>query len=123
MADAYFRPQSVLSEVYAADKAAQDKVPSSTINEAAPKFAQASRQDLADGLLREAEIIENFLPPLLSDTDIDEALRQAIAALPAEAQPQKSRGQIFKNFYQRIDRSTVDTSLVKQRADALLTQN
>lgn len=89
-------------------------------NEAASKFADATRQDLADGLLQEARIIEKFLPPLLSMIDIDEAIHQAIATLPAGTQPQ--RGQIFKTFYQTIDRSTVDTELVKQRVDALLAE-
>ncbi|KAH0589304.1 hypothetical protein H2248_005066 [Termitomyces sp. 'cryptogamus'] len=123
--------RSVLSEVYAADKVAKDKVSSSTIasilrkavskrNDAVSKFVQASRQDLADGLLQEAAIIEKFLPPLLSATDIDEALCQAIAALPEAAQ--KSHGQIFKIFYQEIDRSAVDTNLVKQRLNTLLSQ-
>ncbi|KAG5352224.1 hypothetical protein C0989_003230 [Termitomyces sp. Mn162] len=89
-------------------------------NDAVSKFVQASRQDLADGLLQEAAIIEKFLPPLLSATDIDEALCQAIAALPEAAQ--KSHGQIFKIFYQEIDRSAVDTNLVKQRLNTLLSQ-
>ncbi|KAG6920119.1 hypothetical protein DXG01_010187 [Tephrocybe rancida] len=125
--------RAVLSEVYAADKAANDKVPSSTIatilrravvrrTEAAAKFTEASRQDLAKKELQETEILEKFLPALLSETDIDAALREVIGSLPAEAQSKKNLGQVFKLFYQRIDRSTVDSYLVKQRAELLLAQ-
>ncbi|KAG6866611.1 hypothetical protein C0991_000721 [Blastosporella zonata] len=125
--------RAVLSEVYAADKVANDKVPSSTIasilrkavirrNEAAAKFVQASRQDLADKELQEARILETFLPALLSKADIDTTLREVIESLPAETRSQKSLGQIFKLFYQKVDRSTVDTNLVKERAEVLLAQ-
>ncbi|KAG6813682.1 hypothetical protein H0H92_008530 [Tricholoma furcatifolium] len=112
--------RAVLSEVYTADKAANDKVPSTTINEAATKFVEASRQDLADKELQEVSILEKYLPPLLSEADIDTALREAIAMLPADAHPQKSLGQVFKLFYQKVDRSTVDTNVVKERATVLL---
>jgi len=91
-------------------------------NEAAAKFTQASRQELADKELRETEILSNFLPALLSEAEIDHALRQVIEALPAERNPRKSLGRIFKEFYLKVDKSAVDTNLVKQRADALLAE-
>ncbi|RDB25351.1 Altered inheritance of mitochondria protein 41, mitochondrial [Hypsizygus marmoreus] len=126
--------RSVLSEVYAADKASNDKVPSSTIanilrkavirrDDAAAKFSQASRPELAEKELQEKEILSKFLPPLLSEAEIDQVLGQVIGALPAELNPQKSLGRIFKEFYSKIDKSSVDTALVKQRADALLAKS
>ncbi|KAF5385931.1 hypothetical protein D9615_002409 [Tricholomella constricta] len=123
--------RSVLSDVYAADKVSNGKVPSSTVanivrkavvrrNEAAAKFTQASRQELADKELRETEILSKFLPPLLSEAEIDQALREIIGALPAGFNPQKSLGHIYKEFYLKVNKSAVDTSLVKRRADVLL---
>ncbi|KAG6832494.1 hypothetical protein H0H87_001419 [Tephrocybe sp. NHM501043] len=91
-------------------------------NEAAAKFTQASRQDLADKELQEAKILEQFLPALLPEAYIDMALCEIIESLPAAARSQKSLGQIFKSFYQKVDRSTVDTNVVKNRAEALLAQ-
>ncbi|GLB37254.1 putative yqey-like protein [Lyophyllum shimeji] len=106
-------------------------VPSSTIanilrkaalrrNEAAAKFTEASRQELADKELRETEILSRFLPPLLSEAEIDHALRQVIGSLPADVDPKKALGRIFKEFYLKVDKSSVDTALVRQRADTLL---
>ncbi|KAG5636361.1 hypothetical protein H0H81_008309 [Sphagnurus paluster] len=124
--------RSVLSEVYAADKASEvEKVPSTVIvnilrkavvrrNEAAIKFTQAARPELAKKELRETEILSKFLPPLLSETEIDQALAQILATLPATADRKKSLGVIFKEFYSQVDKSTVDPNLVKRRADVLL---
>ncbi|KAF9467260.1 GatB YqeY domain-containing protein [Collybia nuda] len=123
--------RSVLSEVYAADKASNNKIPPSTIAnilrkavirrvDAASKFTEASRLDLAEKENCEAELLSKFLPPLLSEAEIDRALREVIEALPGGAEPRKSLGRIFKEFYSKIDKSTVDPSVVKQRAESLL---
>jgi len=123
--------RSVLSEIYAADKVLGNKVPSSTIanilrkavsrrNDAAAKFTQASRQDLADKELREQEILLKFSPPLLSEAEIDRTLRHIINTLPADLQTQKALGRVFRDFYQKVDKSEVDINLVKRRAEFLV---
>lgn len=84
------------------------------------KFVQASRHDLADKELHESKILSRFLPPLLSETDIDSALSIVIEALPAGYNPKTSLGQVFKAFYSKVDKSTVDVGLVKRRAEVLL---
>ncbi|KAI0692531.1 GatB/YqeY domain-containing protein [Cerioporus squamosus] len=128
--------RSVLSEVYAADKAASGTAPPSAIvtilrkaatqrTDAAAKFAKASRPDLAEKEQHEAAILQAFLPPLLPEADIDGVLREvvatpAIAEAVAKGPPQKALGQVFKVFYAQVDKSSVDPDLVRRRAQALL---
>ncbi|KAJ7647501.1 GatB/YqeY domain-containing protein [Roridomyces roridus] len=120
--------RAVLAEVYAADKASKDeKVSSSAIlsilrkaatrrTESASQFAAAERPDLADKELREANLLSGFLPPMLSEAEIDSHLSKILAQLPSGEKP----GMIFKEFYTVIDKSTVDPALVKKRLDVLL---
>jgi len=123
--------RSILAEVYAADKASNAKISTSIIanilrkavirrTDAASKFAEASRPDLADKENREVEILSKFLPPLLPETEIDRILNEVIKTLPAGTDPRKSLGIIFKGFYAQVDKSTLDTSIVKQRAEKIL---
>jgi len=60
------------------------------------------------------------LPPLLSADDIDVQLKAAMGNLPAGTDPKKSLGTVFKEFYSKIDKSAVDSKLVKQRAQELV---
>ncbi|KAH9846282.1 Yqey-like protein-domain-containing protein [Lenzites betulinus] len=132
--------RTVLSEVYAADKALPSHTaPSSAIvaiirksanrrTEAAAEFAKAAREDLAEKEREEAAYLHTFLPPLLPAADIDRALATVLAtpaiADAAKAGPaQKVLGQVFKAFYAQVDKSTVDPDLVRQRALALLAQS
>ncbi|KAG5646277.1 hypothetical protein DXG03_003873 [Asterophora parasitica] len=88
--------------------------------EAAAKFSEAARPDLADKELQETKILAKFLPPLLSGAEIDSALREVLTTLPADPNPKSLLGRVFKEFYSKVDKSTVDATLVKQRADVLL---
>jgi uncharacterized protein YqeY len=90
--------------------------------ESAAQFIRASRPELAEKEQREANFLATFLPPLLSEADIDRFLRDAISEQASEApgDPRKATGKVFKAFYSRVDRSTVDPDLVKSRADVLL---
>ncbi|KAI0818457.1 GatB YqeY domain-containing protein [Trametes gibbosa] len=132
--------RTVLSEVYAADKALPSHIapPSAVVaiirkaatlrTEAAAEFEKAARQDLAQKEQQEAAYLHTFLPPLLPVADIDRALADVLAspaiADVAKAGPaQKVLGQVFKAFYTQVDRSTVDPDLVRQRAQALLAQS
>ncbi|KAF7428416.1 hypothetical protein PC9H_007640 [Pleurotus ostreatus] len=122
--------RSVLSEVYAADKTTGgSKIPSSTIisilrkahhrrTESAAQFIKASREDLAAKENQEAEVLNAFLPPLLSESDIDRVLTDIITS---QGQNTKLHsGQLFKAFYAQVDKSCVDPNMVKARANALL---
>jgi hypothetical protein len=62
------------------------------------------------------------LPPLLPETDIDCLLKEIITEQVAltKGDPRKSIGKVFKTFYSRVDKATVDPDLVKRRAEALL---
>ncbi|KAF8813642.1 GatB/YqeY domain-containing protein [Phlegmacium glaucopus] len=125
--------RSVLSEINASDKAAKNGLlsPDSVIadiirkniqrrTEAALKFSDADRRDLADKEQQEAELLSKFLPPLLSQTEIDSYIKEIMDGLPAGYDPRKSLGQVFKEFYLKVDKSMVDPTLVKQRAQVLL---
>lgn len=153
--------QSVLSEVYSADKTQPQPLASSAIasilrkavsrrvssplitnptnplnfltcipekiyemqTDAASEFDKASRADLAEKERKEAEFLQALLPPLLPESDIDRTLQEVFAEQginPGEGDPRKTLGKMFKGFYAKIDRSSVDPDLVKRRADALL---
>lgn len=47
--------------------------------EAAAIFTQKGRQDLADGELAQVAVIESYLPPQLSEAEIEIAVREIIA--------------------------------------------
>jgi uncharacterized protein len=47
--------------------------------EAAEAYADAGRDDLADGERREAEIIEHYMPEQLSDGELDAIVSDAVA--------------------------------------------
>ncbi|PCH43502.1 GatB/YqeY domain-containing protein [Wolfiporia cocos MD-104 SS10] len=130
--------RSILAEVYAADKAPgrAEVVPSSTIYailrkavqrraESAAEFEKASRSDLAQKEQQEAELLQSFLPPLLPEAEIDHVLRDILAAQPqpaGEGNAKKALGNVYKAFYAKVDRSLVNTDLVRERAEALLSE-
>jgi len=88
--------------------------------DSAAKFVEASRRDLADKEIRECEILSDFLPPLLSETQIDSILGEIIKSLPAGSHPKTSLGQVFKEFQSKVEKSSVDVALVRRRAEMLL---
>ncbi|KAJ7675106.1 GatB YqeY domain-containing protein [Mycena rosella] len=119
--------RGVLAEVYSADKAANTQVPSTAIitilrkaaarrNESAAQYTAAARLDLAERENLEVKLLSRFLPPLLSEADIDKHLREILDGLPKPPKP----GQVFKLFYSIVDKSTVDSEMVKKRLDVLL---
>jgi len=126
--------RSVLSEVYSADKVSNaKKINSSAIAllvrkayarrlDSAVQFNQASRPDLAGKEQQEADLLAKFLPPLLHEAEVDRILQDVMSEQVSQAQgdPRKSIGRIFKAFYARVDRASVDPDLLKRRAEALL---
>ncbi|KAI9463690.1 GatB/YqeY domain-containing protein, partial [Lactarius psammicola] len=126
--------RSVLSEVYSADKVSNGKkIDSSAIAllirkayarrlDSAVQFNQASRPDLAGKEQQEADLLVRFLPPLLPEAEVDRILQNVMSEQVSQAQddPRKSIGRIFKAFYAKVDRASVDPDLVKRRAETLL---
>ncbi|KAG1761992.1 GatB YqeY domain-containing protein [Suillus occidentalis] len=123
--------RSILSEVYAADKSAGSPVSSSAItailrratlrrHDSAIQFVNASRPDLAQKEHREADILAAYLPPLMSETEIDRVLNEVITETTLDGDSRKILGQVYKTFYSKVEKSTVDTNIVKRKAEALL---
>ncbi|OJA10186.1 hypothetical protein AZE42_01828 [Rhizopogon vesiculosus] len=123
--------RSILSEVYAADKSTGSPVSSPAITailrkatlrryDSVGQFVKASRPDLAQKEQQEADILSAFLPPLMSEADIDLVLNEVIAETTLDGEPRKVLGQVYKNFYSKVDKSNVDPETVKRKAEALL---
>lgn len=71
----------------------------------------------------EALILQAFLPPMLPEADIDNTLREIITEqklMSTNGNSRKALGTLFKEFYAKVDRSLVDTNLVKRRAEVIL---
>lgn len=90
--------------------------------DSAAQFIKATRCDLAEKEQREADVLSAFLPPLLNEAEIDHILRGVLSeSRPQGSDPRKALGQVFKAFYAKVDKSTVDPDLLKRRAETLLT--
>lgn len=72
----------------------------------------------------EANILTTYLPPMLSEAEVDAALRVALAEQEQlQGDPRKVMGILFRAFYSNVDKSTVDPEQVKKRAEILLSQS
>jgi uncharacterized protein YqeY len=69
--------------------------------EAAEAYRGAARQDLASGEDFEAQVIETYLPAELSDDQLDELVRQAVAETGAESQ--RDMGKVIKHVMAAAD--------------------
>ncbi|OCB86937.1 hypothetical protein A7U60_g6111 [Sanghuangporus baumii] len=124
--------RSVLAEVYTADKNPSGAVSNSQIvsilrkaisrrAESAEKYAVASRLDLADTESREAKYLETFLPPSLSEADIDALLNKlAVEQNLMTNDPKRAMGTLLRSFFGQVDKALVDGLFVKQRAEVVL---
>lgn len=63
--------------------------------EAAEAYREASRDDLAQAEDFEAQVIENYLPAELSDTELDELVAKAVAETGASSP--RDMGQVIKH--------------------------
>lgn len=69
----------------------------------------------------EASLLDEFLPSLMSSTEIDGIIQDILASLAlSPADSRKATGKIFKAFYAKVDRSSVDPDLVKARVNHAL---
>jgi len=123
--------RSVLSEINAAEKASKDGLSSTATTsiiqkavqrrtEAASKFSEASRPDLAEMEQEEALLLSKFLPRQLSTSEINTQLVAIMVTLPKDLNPRESIGVIFREFYSKVDKSSVDANLVKQCTQDLM---
>jgi uncharacterized protein len=69
--------------------------------EAAEAFRGAAREDLASGEDFEAQVIEAYLPAELSDDQLDELVRQAVAETGAESP--RDMGKVIKHVMAAAD--------------------
>jgi uncharacterized protein YqeY len=77
-------------------------------------YSQGGRQELADKEQAEIDVIEQFLPPQMSDEDISEAVKKAIAETGATSAKQMGQvmGNLKKTFGANLDMSRI-SPLVK----------
>ena len=79
--------------------------------EAAAIFAQKGRQDLADGELAQVAVIESYLPPQLSEAEIEIAVREIIAQTGASGMKDmgKVMGMASKQLAGKADGRAIST--------------
>ena len=76
------------------------------------QYRQGGRDDLADNEAAEADILAEYLPPALSDAEIDEAIEQAIAE--AGATGPQDMGKVMGALKERLQ-GRADMGQVSQR--------
>ncbi|KAH9485280.1 Altered inheritance of mitochondria protein 41, mitochondrial [Psilocybe cubensis] len=122
--------RSVMSEIDSAEKTSKAGLSSSDVigiirtaiqrrNDAAKMFTAANRPDLAEKEQNEVKMISKFVPPLMSVSEIDNLISDILGNLKDNNEPHKALPTIFKEFYSKVDKSSVDRNLVKERAQEL----
>lgn len=83
--------------------------------ESAATFTQQNRQDLADAELAQVKVIEEYLPKQLSETEIEAAVKDIIAAVGAQGMKDMGRvmGVASKQMAGKAD-GRVISSIVKK---------
>jgi uncharacterized protein YqeY len=87
--------------------------------DAIDQFTAGGREDLAAKERAEITVLETYLPPSVSDQDLDSAVTQAIAETGA-AGP-KDMGKVMKAVMALLAGKTVDGKKVSERVKARLT--
>ncbi|KIY63345.1 GatB/YqeY domain-containing protein [Cylindrobasidium torrendii FP15055 ss-10] len=114
--------RGVLSQVYASDKL-KGTLPNGAVvalvrkaitqrTQTAAQYIEGNRPELAEKETREAEILESFLPPLLSAEEIEQRLRAAIAETGVT--DAKGKGKVMKAFYEKTDQGDVLSKTVNE---------
>lgn len=84
-------------------------------NDSADQFAKAARQELADKELREAGILQSFLPQAFSAQELDDLVRASIAETGATSK--KDMGTVIKAVQTkaagRADGKSISASVMK----------
>lgn len=87
--------------------------------DAIEQFTAGGREDLAAKERAEIAILETYLPPSVTDEELDGAIAQAVAETAA-AGP-KDLGKVMKAVMARLAGKTVDGKKVSERVKARLT--
>jgi uncharacterized protein YqeY len=103
-------------------------------NDAAAQFRAASREDLAEKEETEATLLQQFLPPALSEADINRLLAEAIAEIRSNApnpdstsaalpSPQQLLGKVLKSFWSKAPQGTgsIPGAVITRKAKEFLT--
>jgi uncharacterized protein len=87
--------------------------------EAAQAYADAGREDLADGERREAEIIEEYMPEQLSDDELHAIVGDAVAEAGASSPKEMGRvmSLVMPKVQGRADGKRV-SAVVREKLDA-----
>ena len=86
--------------------------------EAADAYREAAREDLAESEDYEAQLIENYLPADVSDEELDELVRRAVAETGAESP--RDMGKVIKHVMAAAD-GRADGRRVSTKAKEALT--
>ena len=86
--------------------------------EAAEAYREAAREDLAEGEDFEAQLIEHYLPADVSDEELDELVRRAVAETGAESP--RDMGKVIKHVMAAAD-GRADGRRVSTKAKEALT--
>ncbi|KAG8712099.1 hypothetical protein FRC08_015032 [Ceratobasidium sp. 394] len=125
--------RSVLAEITNADKAnkdapiTQDSIYSllhksiARRNDSATQFRSASRPDLASKEDAESELLSSFLPPQLTDVEVEDKLRTAFTSLQEAGTAGNLNsnalvGKLLKSFYETTERASVKADAVSKKA-------
>jgi uncharacterized protein len=87
--------------------------------EAIEQFTAGGREDLAAKERAEIQVLETYLPPSVSDQDLDLAVEQAISETGATAP--RDMGKVMKSVMALLAGKTVDGKKVSERVKARLT--
>ncbi|OPL09931.1 MAG: hypothetical protein AVO34_04435 [Firmicutes bacterium ML8_F2] len=85
--------------------------------EALDEFKKAGRQDLADDLAREIEILKKYLPEQLSESELDRMIRDAVAESGAVSK--RDMGKVMGLIMPRVKGKT-DGNLVRRMVENIL---
>ncbi len=86
--------------------------------EAAEAYREAAREDLAEGEDFEAQLIEHYLPADVSDEELDELVRRAVAETGAKSP--RDMGKVIKHVMAAAD-GRADGRRVSTKAKEALT--
>jgi len=76
------------------------------------QYTQAGRKDLADTEKREIDIIEHYLPPMLSQAEIERVVDETIRELGAASL--KEMGPVMKAVMGKLATAVVDGKMINQ---------
>ena len=89
-------------------------------HESVQQFTQGGRKDLAEKEAKEIAIIEEYLPPAPSDTEIQHAIEAAINEAGADSL--KQMGAVIKAARARLEGKAVDGKVLSDRVRERLSQ-